>query len=135
MSSGGSTFSIKIAAVFLAAASGQTAPDHLKDCAAQLQRGAADVAVRECKAALAGDPQSAAAHMLLGQAYLAQRSVTKMGEAKAELQEALALDPHLIWARFYLARAYMDLGKYDKAKEELERGLVERPNVPHFLAL
>jgi protein O-GlcNAc transferase len=73
--------------------------------------------------------------MLLGQAYLGLRSVTMMGEAKAELQEALALDPHLLWARFYLARAYMDLGKYDKAKEELERGLAERPNVPHFLAL
>ena len=135
MSSGGNTCSIKIAALFLAAAYAQTAPDHLKACAAELQRGAADVAVRECKAALATDPQSPAAHMLLGQAYLAQRSVTKMGEAKAELQEALALDPHLLWARFYLAKAYIDLGKYEKAKEELELGLAERPGVPHFLAL
>jgi protein O-GlcNAc transferase len=134
MSSGGSISSIKIAAVFLAAAYGQAA-DHLKECAAQVQRGAADLALRECKAALAADPQSAAAHMLLGEAYLAQRSVTKMGEAKAELQEALALDPHLLWARFYLAKAYIDLGKYDKAKEELELGLAERPGVPHFLAL
>ena len=124
-----------MAAVFLAAAYGQSGPEHLKNCATQLQRGAAADAMHECEAALAADPHSAAAHMLLGQAYLAQRSVTKMGEAKAELQEALALDPHLLWARFYLAKAYIDLGKYDKAKEELERGLADRPGVPMFLAL
>src|SRR5205809_8019536 len=103
-----------MAIVSLAAAYGQTNPEPLKNCAASLQRGELDRAVRECKVALGLDPQSAAAHMLLGQTYLAQRSVTKMGEAKAELQEALALDPHLLWARFYLAKAYIDLGKYDR---------------------
>jgi tetratricopeptide (TPR) repeat protein len=120
------------------AAFGQTGEEisrHLRNGLAHLQRGEANLAVRECKAALALDPQSAAAHMLLGQAYLAARSVTLMGEAKGELQEALHLDPHLLWARFYLAKAYIDLGKYDKAKDELQRGLAERANVPHFLAL
>ena len=108
---------------------------HLKAGVDSLQRGEVEAAVRESKAALALDPQSAAGHMLLGQAYLAMHTVTMMGEAKAELQEALNLDPHLLWARFYLAKAYIDLGKYDKAKDELERGLEERARVPHFLAL
>jgi protein O-GlcNAc transferase len=117
---------------------GQTAEETsrlLRNGVAHLQRGEVAQALRDCKAVLALDPQSAAAHMLLGQTYLAQRSVTMMGEAKAELQEALNLDPHLLWARFYLAKAYIDLGKYDKAKDELERGLAERAKVPHFLAL
>src|SRR5947208_3165763 len=73
--------------------------------------------------------------MLMGQAYLALRSAGMIAEAKAELQQALNLDPDLFWARFYLARVYIDVGRNDKAKEELERGLVQRPNVPHFLAL
>jgi tetratricopeptide (TPR) repeat protein len=124
--------------LFLTAAYGQPGadvPPHLKACADHLQRGDARQAIRECKAALAADPRSAAAHMILGQAYLALRSVGMVSEAKAELQQALDLDPTLLWARFYLAKVYIDLGKYDKAKEELERGLQQRPNVPHFLAL
>ncbi|MBI3696694.1 MAG: tetratricopeptide repeat protein [Acidobacteria bacterium] len=122
----------------VAAARSQTSQEslaHLQAGAGHLQRGEATQAVRECKAALAADPQSAAAHMLLGQAYLALRSASMMAEAKAELQQALNLDPELLWARFYLARVYMDLGRNDKAKQELERGLEQRPNVPHFLAL
>jgi tetratricopeptide (TPR) repeat protein len=73
--------------------------------------------------------------MLLGQAYLAQGSAAMIAEAKAELQQALDLDPHLLWARFYLARIYIDQGLNEKAREQLERGLKERPNVPHFLSL
>jgi len=92
-------------------------------------------AIRELKATVALDPQSAAGHMLLGQAYLAQRSLSMVAEAKAELQQALDLDPSLLWAHFYLAKVYIDLGRNDKAKEELERGLAMRPNVPHFLSL
>src|SRR5437867_12627209 len=122
----------------LAAAQGQTRQEslaHLKSAADHLQRSEADQAIRECKAALAADPQSADAHMLLGQAYLSLRSVSLIAEAKAELQQALALDPGLLWARFYLARIYVDLGRNAKAREELERGLEQRPNAPHFLAL
>lgn len=100
-----------------------------------LQRGQAEQAIRELKAAVALDPQSAAGHMLLGQAYLAQRSLSLVAEAKAELQQALDLDPTLLWARFYLAKVYIDLGRNDRAKEELERGLAMRPNVAHFLSL
>lgn len=73
--------------------------------------------------------------MLLGQAYLAQGTIAVVAEAKAELQQALDLDPNLLWARFYLARVYIDQGLYQKARTQLERGLEQRPNVPHFLCL
>jgi tetratricopeptide (TPR) repeat protein len=114
---------------------GQAAATHLKSGADSLQRGDLETAIRECKAALAADPKSAAGHMLLGQAYLAQHSVNMIAEAKAELQQALDLDPNLFWARFYLAKIYIDLGLNEKAKEQLERGLKERPGVPYFLSL
>ncbi len=109
--------------------------ERLKAGAAKLQQGEVDQAVRELKGVLALDPRSAAGHMLLGQAYLAMRSVSMVAEAKAELQQALDLDPTLLWARFYLAKVYIDQGRYDRAKEELELGLAERPKVPHFLSL
>ncbi len=111
------------------------ATEQLKVGAAFLQRGEMEQAVRELKKALALDPQSAAGHMLLGQAYLGLRSVSMIAEAKAELQQALDIDPSLLWARFYLAKVHIDLGRYDRAKEELELGLQARPNVPHFLSL
>src|ERR1041384_620234 len=113
----------------------QDAGTHLKSGADSLQRGDLETAIRECKAALAADPGSAAGHMLLGQAYLAQHSVNMIAEAKAELQQALDLDPNLFWARFYLAKIYIDLGLNEKAKEQLERGLKERPGVPYFISL
>jgi tetratricopeptide (TPR) repeat protein len=73
--------------------------------------------------------------MLLGQAYLALRSASMIAEAKAELQQALDLDPTLVWGRFYLAKVYLDIGRPDKAKAELEQALQTRPGVPHFLSL
>ncbi len=103
--------------------------------AGHLKAGRIDQAITEFKNAIAIDPQSAAGHMLLGQAYLEKHSVSMIAEAKAELQQALDLDPSLVWARFYLAKVYIDQGRLDKAKDELERGLQSRPNIPHFLAL
>jgi tetratricopeptide (TPR) repeat protein len=103
--------------------------------AQHLQQGNAEQAIRECKAVLAADPRSAPAHMLLGLAYLAQRSVAMVAEAKAELQQALDLDPELLWARFYLARLYLDQGLSEKAQDQLERGLKQSPGLPHFLSL
>jgi tetratricopeptide (TPR) repeat protein len=55
-----------------------------------------------------------------------------VAEAKAELQQALDLDPNLLWARFYLAKVYIDLGLNEKAKDQLERGLKTRPDVRTF---
>ena len=103
--------------------------------AEHLQQGRVEQAIRECKGVLATDPRSAPAHMLLGLAYLAQRSSAMIAEAKAELQQALDLDPELLWARFYLARLYLDQGLSEKAQEQLERGLKQRPGFPPFLSL
>jgi tetratricopeptide (TPR) repeat protein len=103
--------------------------------AEHLQQGRAEQAIRECKGVLAADPRSAPAHMLLGLAYLAQGSIGMVAEAKAELQQALDIDPELLWARFYLARLYLDQGLSEKAQEQLERGLKQSPGLPHFLSL
>jgi tetratricopeptide (TPR) repeat protein len=103
--------------------------------AEHLQHGRVEQTILECKAVLAADPRSAPAHMLLGLAYLAQRSTAMIADAKAELQQALDLDPELLWARFYLARLYLDQGLSEKAQEQLERGLKQRPGLPHFLSL
>jgi len=56
--------------------------------AEHLQQGKVEQAIRECKAALAADPRSAPAHMLLGLAHIAQGSTAMVAEAKAELQQA-----------------------------------------------
>lgn len=103
--------------------------------AQHLQQGKVEQAIRECKAVLAADPRSAPAHLLLGMAYLAERSPAKVADAKAELQQALDLDPELLWARFYLARLYADQGWSEKAQEQLEIGLKQSPGLPHYLAL
>jgi tetratricopeptide (TPR) repeat protein len=108
---------------------------HLKACSESLQRNQAQQAVRECKEAVGIDGQSGAAHLLLGQAYLALRSASMIAEAKAELQQALDLNPGLVWARFYLAKVYLDTGRPDKAKAELEQALKTQPGVAHFLSL
>jgi len=103
--------------------------------AEHLQQGKAEQTIRECKGVLATDPRSAPAHMLLGLAYLAQGSPDMIAEAKAELQQALDLDPELLRARFYLARLYFDQGLSEKAQEQLERGLKQSPGLPPFLSL
>ena len=51
------------------------------------------------------------------------------------MQQALDIDPELLWARFYLARLYFDQGLSEKAQEQLERGLKQSPGSPHFLSL
>lgn len=103
--------------------------------AQHLQEGKVDLAIRECKAVLAVAPRSAPAHMLLGLARIAQRSNAMTAEAKAELQQALDLDPQLLWARFYLARLYLDQGLPEKARDQLERALKQSPGLPPLLAL
>jgi tetratricopeptide (TPR) repeat protein len=58
-----------------------------------------------------------------------------IADAKAELQQALDLDPELLWARFYLARLYFDQGLSEKAQEQLERGLKQQPGLSNYLSL
>jgi Tfp pilus assembly protein PilF len=134
--------SLRIAVVLLASsvAPAQTPPvasqgAQLGVAAQHLQQGRADQTIREVKAVLAADPRSAPAHMLLGMAYLAKGSSAMIADAKAELQQALDFDPELLWARFYLARLYLDQGLSEKAQEQLERGLKEHPGLAEFLSL
>jgi len=103
--------------------------------AQHLQQGNTEQAIRECKDVLAANPRSAPAHMLLGMAYIAEKSSAMIGDAKAELQQAIDLDPELVWARFYLARLYLDQGLSEKAQEQLERGLKQSPGLPPLLSL
>ena len=103
--------------------------------AEHLQQGKPEQTIREVKRVLAADPRLAPAHMLLGLAYVALGSAARIADAKAELQQALDLDPELLWARFYLARLYFDQGLSEKAQEQLERGLKQSPGLPHFLSL
>jgi tetratricopeptide (TPR) repeat protein len=93
-----------------------------------------DQSVQELKAILALDPRSAEAHLLLGIAYRGLGSPDLIGEAVAEFRQALALEPALAPARLYLALVYMDLGRAERAREELEAGLVQAPGNPQFLA-
>jgi tetratricopeptide (TPR) repeat protein len=94
-----------------------------------------DDAVRELKEILAVDPGSAEAHMLLGIAYRTVGSPDLVGEAVAELRQALALDPSSVPARYFLAHIYFELGRNERAREELDAGLALAPRSPQFLAL
>src|SRR5204862_7355045 len=66
--------------------------------------------IRELKDILALDPRSAEGHLLLGIAYRTLGSEDLMGEAVAELRQALELNPDFVPARFYLGHLYLDLG-------------------------
>jgi tetratricopeptide (TPR) repeat protein len=103
--------------------------------AQDLQQGKTDQTISECKAVLATDPRSAPAHMLLALAYIAKGSPAMIADAKAELQQTIDLDPTLFWARFYLARLYVDQGLNEKAQEQLEIGLKQSPGLPQLLSL
>jgi Tfp pilus assembly protein PilF len=92
-----------------------------------------EAAIKDLKAVLAAHPQSAEAHFLLGVAYGRLRATEFMSEAKAEFQQALALDPKLVHARYDLAQVYLDLGRAAKARDELQTALVHGPR--QFLAL
>jgi tetratricopeptide (TPR) repeat protein len=91
--------------------------------------------IRELKTILGAAPRSAEAHLLLGLAYRVVGSPELMGEAVAELRQALALNPDFSPARFYLARIYLDLGRAARAREELQTALEQVPGNPQFLAL
>jgi Tfp pilus assembly protein PilF len=92
-------------------------------------------AILELKEILTLDPGSAEGHLLLGIAYRSLDSPELMGEAVAELRQALALNSSFVPARFYLAHIYLDLGRAAKAREELEAALAQAPGNPQFLAL
>jgi tetratricopeptide (TPR) repeat protein len=117
------------------------APSSIQDRLKRVQEGvfagtaAPESAIRELKAILAIEPGSAEAHLLLGIAYRSAGSPELMGEAVGELRQALALDPRFVPAHFYLAHIYLDLGRAERAREELQTGLTQSPGSPQFMAL
>lgn len=117
------------------AATPAAAADHLERGQAHLRSNQPAAAVAEFKRAIALDPRSAVAHLLLGQAYLSTGAAEWIAEAKAELQQARALDPGLALAGFYIAKIDLDLGRLEAAERELARGLAATPGAPHLLAL
>jgi tetratricopeptide (TPR) repeat protein len=112
-------------------------PERLIRVRADLLAGTSrpEEAVRELKDILAVDPRSAEGHLLLGIAYRTVGSPDLMGEAVAELRQALELNPAFVPARFYLAHIYLDLGRAARAREELEAGLAKAPANAQFLTL
>ena len=94
-----------------------------------------DDAVRELKDILAADPESAEAHLLLGIAYRTTGAPDMMGEAVAEFRQALTIDPSFAAARYYLANIYRELGRNERAREELETAIAQVPKNAQFLTL
>jgi tetratricopeptide (TPR) repeat protein len=99
--------------------------------------GTADIpgCIRDLKAVLAADPQSHAAHVLLGIAYRGLGTQEFIAEAVAEFRQALEIDPTDVAARLYLAHGYRELGRLDRAREELAIALTQAPGNPQLLAL
>src|SRR5439155_1475597 len=115
----------------LAAPQADTGPaaiqEKLKRIAADLFSGADRVneSIQELKAILAADPGSAEAHFFLGIAYGRLGSTELMGEASAEFRQALSLNPNFVQARYYLAQVYLNFGRVQRAREELDVGRVD----------
>ncbi len=89
----------------------------------------------ELKAILAANPQNATAHLFLGMAYRLLNQPALAGEARAELAQALTLDPDLVAARFLLAQLYLDIGRPAAARETLATGLEQHPGQPQLGSL
>jgi len=128
-----------IVALFLGAsfAGAQSTDQRLSTVAADLfsSTAHADADIAELKAILAADPKSAQAHMLLGIAYRTKGSPDLMGEAVGELRQAIDSDPSLAPARLYLAHVYLDLGRPERARDELQAALAQLPGQPQLQAL
>jgi protein O-GlcNAc transferase len=119
------------------AAANPATQQRLQSIRAALFSGTGDPqsAIKELNDILAADPQSAEGHLLLGIAYRSAGSPDLVGEAVAELRQALSLDPTFVPARLYLAHIYMELGRYERAREELEAANAQVPRNAQFLTL
>jgi Tfp pilus assembly protein PilF len=129
-----------LAAVLLCGAglaAAQTVDQRLAKVAADVFSAApqVDADIAELKAILSADPKSAQAHMLLGIAYRAKGSQDLMGEATGELRQAIDLDPSSIPARLYLAHLYLDLGRPERARDQLQAALAQVPGQAQAQAL
>lgn len=91
-------------------------------------RGSPTEAIATLQQILAADPQSAEAHVLLGILYGRDGSLALAGESIAEFRQALAIAPEDVTARFYLGRAYLEVGQTRRAREELQGAVARAPN-------
>jgi len=119
----------------LVAAQQTGADKHLQQGAAHLRQHQPDPAIRELTRAVALNPLSAPAHLLLGEAYLAKGDAALLAEAKAEFQQARELDPAQVLASFYIAKIDLDLGRLGRAERELRRALESSPGASYLIAL
>lgn len=90
--------------------------------------------VRALKEILAANPNSVEGHVLLGMAYRGVGTQEMLAEAVAEFRQAIEIDPGFAPARFFLAHVYLDLGRPNRAKEELESALEKAPGNAQFMA-
>ena len=119
------------------AAAPVSVPERLKRIEAELYAGGSHAKddIRELTDILAANPGIAEAHMLLAVAYRSVGNPEMVGEARAELRQALDLKPDLLPARLFLAQVYLETSRPDRAREELEAALARAPNQPQFLIL
>lgn len=87
-------------------------------------------AIAEFKAALAGDPDLASAHVSLGYAYLALTAGQSNPQAEAALRRALALDPASYDANYYLGQIELLEGRREQASKLLLAAAAARPRSP-----
>ncbi|MBM3792576.1 MAG: tetratricopeptide repeat protein [Acidobacteria bacterium] len=104
---------------------------HLNKGAAEMQTRRFQSAIAEFTRAIALNPRSGRAHLLLGEAYLATGAQELIAEAKGEFQQARELDPQLHTARFYIVKIDLDLGRLSRT----EREIAESPPSPYLDAL
>jgi Tfp pilus assembly protein PilF len=130
----GAVASLLLGAVLAGA---QTTDQRLSEIAKDLfsQAASVDADITQLKTILAADPKSAQAHLLLGLAYRTKGSADLRGEAVSELRQAIDLDPSLVPARVYLAHLYLELGRAERARDELQTALTQLPGQPQLQAL
>lgn len=104
--------------------SSDTPASHIRRARQELSAGQVDAAEKDFRAALAGDPRSAAAHLGMGEI---DRRRGKMEDAVKELQASLETRDSAV-VRTMLAKIYLEQRKPDLARTEVQRALKLAPN-------
>lgn len=99
--------------------------------------GMADKAEPKLKAAAAADPAWAAPRVLLGELYLlrSKKDKSRIAEAKAEFEAAVAAEPENVVARTGLARVYSKLGSPAESEREVDLALGKNGAFPPAMLL
>jgi tetratricopeptide (TPR) repeat protein/TolB-like protein len=104
--------------------SNDTPAAHVRRARQELSAGQVDVAEKEFRAALLGDPGNASAHLWLGEI---DRRRGKLDDAVKELLASVAARDSAV-VRTMLAKIYLEQKKTDLARAEVERALKLAPN-------